>query len=188
LDFNANYSITHALVSCTKKFRNSLDNCKFGFGIFPDLQKALDTVIHEILLIGMLIEMLHHASYCLIYSWFWFDRVRRGAVVVVLPKKNSSTFKGNDTITQNRFDRCAFRRFAVLSHSHVSTKMLCYIMQSTKMIAWILEATWMVLVSSGIKPQLTCSYISVRQTSQMQQILSLLHQVSKIKKRSHLQK
>jgi len=40
----------------------------------------------------------------------------------------------------------------------------------------------MMLVSSGIKPQLTCSYISVRQTSQMQQIFSLLHQVSKRKK------
>jgi len=63
LDFNANYSITHALVSFTENFRNSLDNCKFGFGIFPDLQKALDTVIHEILLIGMLIEMLHHAGF-----------------------------------------------------------------------------------------------------------------------------
>jgi len=52
-------------------------------------------------------------SYCLIYSWFWFDRVRRGGEVVVLPKKISSTFRGNDTITQNRF---AVRCFAVLSN------------------------------------------------------------------------
>ena len=40
----------HALVSLTESIRNSLDDNKFGCGIFIDLQKAFDTVNHKILL------------------------------------------------------------------------------------------------------------------------------------------
>ena len=39
-----------ALVSLTEAITNSLDNRKFGCGIFIDLQKAFDTVNHHILL------------------------------------------------------------------------------------------------------------------------------------------
>ena len=47
--FRARHSINHALVSLTEAIKNSLDNRKFGCGIFIDLQKAFDTVNHNIL-------------------------------------------------------------------------------------------------------------------------------------------
>ncbi len=46
----ASHSIDHALVSLTEAIKNSLDSKKFGCGIFIDLQKAFDTVNHDILL------------------------------------------------------------------------------------------------------------------------------------------
>ncbi len=48
--FQENHSIDHALVSLTEAIRNTLDNKRFGCGIFIDLQKAFDTVNHKILL------------------------------------------------------------------------------------------------------------------------------------------
>ena len=48
--FRSNHSIDHALVSLTEAIKNALDNRKFGCGIFLDLQKAFDTVNHNILL------------------------------------------------------------------------------------------------------------------------------------------
>ena len=51
--FRANHSINHALVSLTEAIKNSLDNRKFGCGIFIDLQKAFDTVNHNILLMKL---------------------------------------------------------------------------------------------------------------------------------------
>ena len=40
----------HALVSLTESIRSSLDNNRVALGIFIDLQKAFDTVTHDILL------------------------------------------------------------------------------------------------------------------------------------------
>ena len=48
--FQENHSIDHALISMTEEIRSTLDKKKFGCGIFLDLQKAVDTVIQEILL------------------------------------------------------------------------------------------------------------------------------------------
>ena len=48
--FQENHSIDYALVSLTEAVRNTLDNKRFGCGIFIDLQKAFDTVNHAILL------------------------------------------------------------------------------------------------------------------------------------------
>ena len=48
--FQENHSIDHALVSLTEAVRNTLDNKRFGCGIFIDLQKAFDRVNHRILL------------------------------------------------------------------------------------------------------------------------------------------
>ena len=48
--FRASHSVIHALISMTESIKNSLDNKKFGCGIYLDLQKAFDTVDHQILL------------------------------------------------------------------------------------------------------------------------------------------
>ena len=46
--FRAKHSTTHALISITEKIRSALDAGKVTCGIFIDLQKAFDTVNHEI--------------------------------------------------------------------------------------------------------------------------------------------
>ena len=51
--FRVSHSISHALVSLTEAMKNSLDNRKFGFGIFIDFKKAFDTVNHEVLLMKL---------------------------------------------------------------------------------------------------------------------------------------
>jgi len=48
--FRAKHSIDHALIDITENIRNALDNKYFACGIFVDLQKAFDTVNHNILL------------------------------------------------------------------------------------------------------------------------------------------
>ena len=48
--FQENHSIDHALVRLTESVKNTLDNKRLGCGIFIDLQRAFDTVNHEILL------------------------------------------------------------------------------------------------------------------------------------------
>ena len=46
--FRTGSSTTHALVSIVENIRTTLDNNKFGCGIFIDLKKAFDTVNHDI--------------------------------------------------------------------------------------------------------------------------------------------
>ena len=48
--FQENHSIDHALISMTESTRRSIDNKKYGCGVFVDLQKAFDTVNHKALL------------------------------------------------------------------------------------------------------------------------------------------
>ena len=48
--FRKGYSTTHALLHLIEDIRNALDNNTFAVGIFVDLQKAFDTVNHDILL------------------------------------------------------------------------------------------------------------------------------------------
>ena len=48
--FRQKYSTVHALNSLTENIRKNLDEGNFGCGIFVDLQKAFDTVEHDILL------------------------------------------------------------------------------------------------------------------------------------------
>ena len=49
-DFRQNFSATHALINLTENLRQALDEGQIGCGIFLVLQKAFDTVEHEILL------------------------------------------------------------------------------------------------------------------------------------------
>ena len=48
--FREKHSTNHALFSITEKIREGLDNNNFACGICIDLQKAFDTVNHDILL------------------------------------------------------------------------------------------------------------------------------------------
>ena len=48
--FRENHCIDHALIGITEDIRSTLDNKRYGCGIFIDLQKAFGTVNHEILL------------------------------------------------------------------------------------------------------------------------------------------
>ena len=56
--FRKKHSTDHALIEITESIRQALDNKKIACGIFIDLQKAFDTVNHEIL-----IDKLEH--YCI---------------------------------------------------------------------------------------------------------------------------
>ena len=47
--FQENHSVDHALISITEAIRNTLDDRKYGCGVFIDLQKAFDAVNHDIL-------------------------------------------------------------------------------------------------------------------------------------------
>ena len=48
--FRQYHSTTHALIDLTEDVRKAIDNNKFSCGVFIDLQKAFDTVDHNILL------------------------------------------------------------------------------------------------------------------------------------------
>ena len=48
--FQENHQTDHALISMTETIRRSLDNKRYGCGVFTDLQKPFDTVNHQVLL------------------------------------------------------------------------------------------------------------------------------------------
>ena len=48
--FRKGYSTNHALLSIVEQIRNARDNNMFTCGVFIDLEKAFDTVNHQILL------------------------------------------------------------------------------------------------------------------------------------------
>ena len=47
--FRHNYSTNHALITITEKVRKALENSMLACGVFVDLQKAFNTVNHDIL-------------------------------------------------------------------------------------------------------------------------------------------
>ena len=48
--FRQQYSTSHALIDITENIRKALDDGNIGCGVFVDLEKAFDTVDHQILL------------------------------------------------------------------------------------------------------------------------------------------
>ena len=64
--FRQKYSKVHALITLTENITKNIDEENIGCGIFVDLQKAFDTVEHDILL-----SKLEHYGICgLANDWF----------------------------------------------------------------------------------------------------------------------
>ena len=64
--FRQKYSISQALINITENIRKALDDWNMGCAAFVDLQKAFDTVDHQILL-----QKLNHYGICGVSNdWF----------------------------------------------------------------------------------------------------------------------
>ena len=64
--FRPNHSTTHALLEITEKIKQACDSGKYACGVFLDLQKAFDTVNHDILLK----KLNHYGIRGIANNWF----------------------------------------------------------------------------------------------------------------------
>ena len=64
--FRKSNSTSHAMIKITEHIRDSMDNGKYGCGVFIDLKKAFDTVNHEILIT----KLEHYGVRGNVLNWF----------------------------------------------------------------------------------------------------------------------
>ena len=79
-------STNHALIQITESIRNSIDNNKFGCGMFIDLKKTFDTVNHSILLS----KLNHYGVRGKAYDWFQSYLSNREQFVCINGHKSDS--------------------------------------------------------------------------------------------------
>ena len=77
--FRKKHSTTHALVDLTEDIRLAIDNNQFSCGVFIDLQKAFDTVDHDILLK----KLDHYGVRGVANKWFQSYRKNRSQHVSI---------------------------------------------------------------------------------------------------------
>ena len=78
--FRSKLSTKHGLIDITENIKRALDNKKFGCGIFVDLQKAFDTVNHEILIK----KLAHYGIRGVANNWFSSYLTKRSQFVSIL--------------------------------------------------------------------------------------------------------
>ena len=66
IGFQNNFSTTHAVITLIENIEKAIDNKMFVLGVFVDLQKAFDTVDHDILLH----KLSHYGIRDLANCWF----------------------------------------------------------------------------------------------------------------------
>ena len=93
--FRKKHSTNHALTDITETIRQALDNKKLACGVFVDLQKAFDTVNHDILIA----KLDHYGIRGLANDWFSSYLKNRSQYVSILGY-NSSTKPINHGVPQ----------------------------------------------------------------------------------------
>ena len=78
--FPLKHSTTHALLCLTESIKHSIDNEKYGCGVFSDLQKAFDTVNHDICLLQ---KLEHYGVKGNALNWFHSHLTGRAQYVTV---------------------------------------------------------------------------------------------------------
>ena len=63
----------------TERIKESIDNGKYGWGLFIDLRKAFDTVNHEILSL----KLEHYGIRGILLDWFKSDHSNRKQYVYI---------------------------------------------------------------------------------------------------------
>ena len=84
--FRKKHSTNHALIDITETIRHALDNKKFACGVFVDLQKAFDTVNHDILIA----KLEHYGIRGIANNWFSSYLKNRSQFVSILGYESST--------------------------------------------------------------------------------------------------
>ena len=77
--FRQQYSTSHALINITENIRKALDDRNIACGVFVGLQKAFDTVDHQILLA----KLNHYGIRGVSNDWFKFYPSNRNQYVSI---------------------------------------------------------------------------------------------------------